>query len=153
MSRRDSSRFSSSLLTIPLPSQTGLRGMSGNKGGVAIRMDFHDTSLCFVTAVSSFASLRILELLADSPFFPLAFCCWTYERSREERRLLDDCFRSQVPEREDHRFSRVRLSFPLRLDVSPSFELTHSLFVATASSSGLETSTTVSILRTRMRGS
>jgi hypothetical protein len=24
--------------------------MAGNKGAVAIRMDYHDTSLCFVTA-------------------------------------------------------------------------------------------------------
>lgn len=30
--------------------KTGLKGMSGNKGGVAIRMDYFDTSLCFVTA-------------------------------------------------------------------------------------------------------
>lgn len=30
--------------------KTGLKGMSGNKGGVAIRMTFHDSSLCFVTA-------------------------------------------------------------------------------------------------------
>lgn len=33
--------------------KTGLRGMSGNKGGVAIRLDLFDTSLCFVTAVRS----------------------------------------------------------------------------------------------------
>lgn len=30
--------------------KTGLKGMSGNKGGVAIRLQFHDTSICFVTA-------------------------------------------------------------------------------------------------------
>ncbi|EIN10872.1 inositol polyphosphate phosphatase [Punctularia strigosozonata HHB-11173 SS5] len=30
--------------------KTGLRGMSGNKGAVAIRLDYHDTSFCFVTA-------------------------------------------------------------------------------------------------------
>ncbi|GAC94129.1 hypothetical protein PHSY_001698 [Pseudozyma hubeiensis SY62] len=30
--------------------KTGLKGMSGNKGGVAIRMDYYDTALCFVTA-------------------------------------------------------------------------------------------------------
>ncbi len=30
--------------------KTGLKGMSGNKGGVAIRMDYYDTSICFVTA-------------------------------------------------------------------------------------------------------
>ncbi|WFC99862.1 phosphoinositide 5-phosphatase [Malassezia yamatoensis] len=28
--------------------KTGFRGMSGNKGGVAIRMDVHDTGVCFV---------------------------------------------------------------------------------------------------------
>lgn len=30
--------------------QTGLGGMAGNKGAVAIRLDYHDTSMCFVTA-------------------------------------------------------------------------------------------------------
>ncbi|THH12240.1 hypothetical protein EW145_g127 [Phellinidium pouzarii] len=30
--------------------KTGLRGMSGNKGAVGIRLDFHDTSFCFLTA-------------------------------------------------------------------------------------------------------
>ncbi|KAF8646385.1 hypothetical protein AX16_007251 [Volvariella volvacea WC 439] len=30
--------------------KTGLRGMSGNKGAVAIRLDYYDTSFCFVTA-------------------------------------------------------------------------------------------------------
>lgn len=30
--------------------KTGLKGMSGNKGGVAIRMDYFDTAICFVTA-------------------------------------------------------------------------------------------------------
>ncbi|KAF8341266.1 DNase I-like protein [Cantharellus anzutake] len=30
--------------------KTGLRGMSGNKGAVAIRLQFHDTSFCFITA-------------------------------------------------------------------------------------------------------
>ncbi|CAG8655967.1 30604_t:CDS:10, partial [Racocetra persica] len=30
--------------------KTGLGGMAGNKGGVAIRLDYHDTSICFVTA-------------------------------------------------------------------------------------------------------
>ncbi|CAG8508862.1 9469_t:CDS:10 [Ambispora gerdemannii] len=30
--------------------KTGLGGMAGNKGAVAIRMDYHDTSICFVTA-------------------------------------------------------------------------------------------------------
>ncbi|KAJ7068496.1 inositol polyphosphate phosphatase [Mycena amicta] len=30
--------------------KTGLRGMSGNKGAVAVRLEYHDTSFCFVTA-------------------------------------------------------------------------------------------------------
>lgn len=30
--------------------QTGLRGMSGNKGAVAIRLDYYDTNFCFITA-------------------------------------------------------------------------------------------------------
>ena len=30
--------------------KTGLRGMSGNKGAVGIRLDLHDTSFCFLTA-------------------------------------------------------------------------------------------------------
>jgi synaptojanin len=30
--------------------KTGMSGMAGNKGAVAIRMDFANTQLCFVTA-------------------------------------------------------------------------------------------------------
>ncbi|RIA99440.1 SacI homology domain-containing protein [Glomus cerebriforme] len=30
--------------------KTGLGGIAGNKGAVAIRLDYHDTSMCFVTA-------------------------------------------------------------------------------------------------------
>ncbi|KAK7695728.1 hypothetical protein QCA50_000364 [Cerrena zonata] len=30
--------------------KTGLRGMAGNKGAVGIRLEYHDTSFCFVTA-------------------------------------------------------------------------------------------------------
>ncbi|KAF7301871.1 Inositol polyphosphate phosphatase [Mycena indigotica] len=30
--------------------KTGLRGMSGNKGAVAVRLEYHDTSFCFLTA-------------------------------------------------------------------------------------------------------
>lgn len=29
--------------------QTGLRGMSGNKGAVAIRLEYYDTNFCFIT--------------------------------------------------------------------------------------------------------
>ncbi|KAL7415255.1 Endonuclease/exonuclease/phosphatase [Mrakia frigida] len=45
--------------------KTGLRGMSGNKGGVAIRMDFHDTSLCFVTAHFAAGHTNVAERNAD----------------------------------------------------------------------------------------
>lgn len=30
--------------------KTGMRGMSGNKGAVAIRLQYHDTTFCFITA-------------------------------------------------------------------------------------------------------
>ncbi|KAF9780045.1 inositol polyphosphate phosphatase [Thelephora terrestris] len=30
--------------------KTGLRGMSGNKGAVALRLQYHDTNFCFITA-------------------------------------------------------------------------------------------------------
>jgi len=30
--------------------KTGLKGLAGNKGGVAISLNYHDTSICFVTA-------------------------------------------------------------------------------------------------------
>lgn len=30
--------------------KTGVKGLAGNKGAVAIRMDFRDTSFCFLTA-------------------------------------------------------------------------------------------------------
>ncbi|KAJ8515324.1 hypothetical protein ONZ45_g7241 [Pleurotus djamor] len=30
--------------------KTGLRGMSGNKGAVGVRLEYHDTSFCFLTA-------------------------------------------------------------------------------------------------------
>ncbi|KAF9651242.1 inositol polyphosphate phosphatase [Thelephora ganbajun] len=30
--------------------KTGMRGMSGNKGAVAIRLQYHDTNFCFITA-------------------------------------------------------------------------------------------------------
>lgn len=45
--------------------QTGLRGMAGNKGGVAIRMEFYDTSICFVTAHLAAGHSNVAERNAD----------------------------------------------------------------------------------------
>jgi synaptojanin len=45
--------------------QTGLRGMSGNKGAVAIRLDYHDTSFCFVTAHLAAGHGNVVERNAD----------------------------------------------------------------------------------------
>jgi hypothetical protein len=45
--------------------QTGLRGMSGNKGAVAIRLEYHDTSFCFVTAHLAAGHSNVLERNAD----------------------------------------------------------------------------------------
>ncbi|KAF8504208.1 DNase I-like protein [Gautieria morchelliformis] len=41
--------------------KTGLRGMSGNKGAVGIRLDYHDTSFCFVTAHLAAGHLNVDE--------------------------------------------------------------------------------------------
>jgi hypothetical protein len=48
-----------------LGAQTGLRGMAGNKGAVAIRLDFHDTSICFVTAHFAAGTSNVAERNAD----------------------------------------------------------------------------------------
>ncbi|SNX84307.1 related to phosphatidylinositol phosphate phosphatase [Melanopsichium pennsylvanicum] len=45
--------------------KTGLKGMSGNKGGVAIRMDYNDTSLCFITAHFAAGHSAVEERNAD----------------------------------------------------------------------------------------
>lgn len=45
--------------------KTGLRGMSGNKGGVAIRMNIYDTSFCFVTAHFAAGKSNVEERNAD----------------------------------------------------------------------------------------
>lgn len=45
--------------------KTGLKGMSGNKGGVAIRMNIHDTSFCFVTAHFAAGKSNVDERNAD----------------------------------------------------------------------------------------
>lgn len=45
--------------------KTGLRGMSGNKGAVGIRLDYHDTSFCFLTAHLAAGHANIEERNAD----------------------------------------------------------------------------------------
>ena len=48
-----------------IPCQTGLRGISGNKGAVGIRMDYHDTSFCFITAHFAAGHANVEERNAD----------------------------------------------------------------------------------------
>lgn len=45
--------------------KTGLKGMSGNKGGVAIRLQYHDTTFCFVTAHFAAGHSNLEERNAD----------------------------------------------------------------------------------------
>lgn len=45
--------------------KTGLKGMSGNKGGVAIRLNIYDTSFCFVTAHFAAGKSNVDERNAD----------------------------------------------------------------------------------------
>ena len=45
--------------------QTGLRGMSGNKGAVGIRFEVNDTSFCFLTAHLAAGHSNIEERNAD----------------------------------------------------------------------------------------
>ena len=45
--------------------KTGLRGMSGNKGAVGIRLEFFDTSFCFLTAHLAAGHANIEERNAD----------------------------------------------------------------------------------------
>ncbi|KAN0097411.1 SacI homology domain containing protein [Tylopilus felleus] len=45
--------------------KTGLRGISGNKGGIGIRLDYHDTSFCFVTAHLAAGHSNVEERNAD----------------------------------------------------------------------------------------
>ncbi|KAI0939420.1 hypothetical protein AcV5_000847 [Taiwanofungus camphoratus] len=45
--------------------KTGLRGMSGNKGAVGIRLDYHDTSFCFITAHLAAGHANVDERNAD----------------------------------------------------------------------------------------
>lgn len=41
--------------------KTGLRGMSGNKGAVGIRLDYHDSSFCFITAHLAAGHINVEE--------------------------------------------------------------------------------------------
>ncbi|PVF99952.1 DNase I-like protein [Serendipita vermifera] len=45
--------------------KTGLRGISGNKGAVAIRLEYHDTSFCFVTAHLAAGHTNVEERNSD----------------------------------------------------------------------------------------
>ncbi|RPD80946.1 inositol polyphosphate phosphatase [Lentinus tigrinus ALCF2SS1-7] len=45
--------------------KTGLRGMSGNKGAVGIRLEYHDTTFCFLTAHLAAGHSNVLERNAD----------------------------------------------------------------------------------------
>ncbi|KAH9939988.1 DNase I-like protein [Amylocystis lapponica] len=45
--------------------KTGLRGMSGNKGAVGIRLEYHDTSFCFITAHLAAGHSNVEERNAD----------------------------------------------------------------------------------------
>jgi len=45
--------------------KTGLRGMSGNKGAVGIRLDYHDTSFCFLTAHLAAGHANVEERNSD----------------------------------------------------------------------------------------
>lgn len=47
------------------PFQTGLRGMSGNKGAVGIRLDYHDTGFCFLTGHLAAGHSNVEERNAD----------------------------------------------------------------------------------------
>jgi len=45
--------------------KTGLRGMSGNKGAVGIRLDYHDTNFCFLTGHLAAGHMNVDERNAD----------------------------------------------------------------------------------------
>ncbi|KAH9943297.1 inositol polyphosphate phosphatase [Epithele typhae] len=45
--------------------KTGLRGMSGNKGAVGIRLEYHDTTFCFLTAHLAAGHSNFAERNAD----------------------------------------------------------------------------------------
>jgi hypothetical protein len=45
--------------------KTGLRGMSGNKGAVSVRLEYHDTSFCFITAHLAAGHTNMEERNAD----------------------------------------------------------------------------------------
>ncbi|KAG8690428.1 inositol polyphosphate 5-phosphatase [Ceratobasidium sp. 423] len=45
--------------------KTGLRGMSGNKGAVGIRLDYYDSSFCFITAHLAAGHINVEERNSD----------------------------------------------------------------------------------------
>ncbi|KAI0722816.1 inositol polyphosphate phosphatase [Earliella scabrosa] len=45
--------------------KTGLRGMSGNKGAVGIRLEYYDTTFCFITAHLAAGHSNVVERNAD----------------------------------------------------------------------------------------
>ncbi|KAG8810435.1 inositol polyphosphate 5-phosphatase [Serendipita sp. 399] len=45
--------------------KTGLRGISGNKGAVGIRLEYHDTSFCFLTAHLAAGHFNVEERNSD----------------------------------------------------------------------------------------
>ena len=57
--------FSNSSISSTYALKTGLRGMSGNKGAVGVRLEYHDTSFCFLTAHLAAGHLNIEERNAD----------------------------------------------------------------------------------------
>ncbi|CCM05549.1 uncharacterized protein FIBRA_07776 [Fibroporia radiculosa] len=60
------SELTSVIRSVEATSQkTGLRGMSGNKGAVGIRLDYHDTSFCFITAHLAAGHANVHERNAD----------------------------------------------------------------------------------------
>lgn len=49
----------------PANPQTGLQGLSGNKGGVGIRLDLYDSSICFMTCHLAAGHTNVNERNAD----------------------------------------------------------------------------------------
>lgn len=52
-------------MTAPADIQTGLSGLSGNKGGVGIRLDLFDSSICLMTCHLAAGHSNVTERNAD----------------------------------------------------------------------------------------
>ncbi|KAI9027934.1 inositol polyphosphate phosphatase [Hyaloraphidium curvatum] len=78
--------------------KTGLSGLAGNKGGVAIRLNFHDTSLCFVTAHLAAGQSNVAD------------------RNRDYRTITDG-IRFRGKRLEDHDFVIFAGDFNYRVDL------------------------------------